>query len=149
MSAVAATRPGFDQQGERSDSERLEAAMTSFVSDFGVTAALHMESCVRCGACADACPFQIATGEAKYTPIHKLEPFRRAYLREASPFAPFVRALGLVKAPTIADLQEWQELIYDSCTMCGRCTLVCPMGIDIAELVRSARHGMFKAGLDA
>jgi Fe-S oxidoreductase len=106
-----------------------------------------MESCVRCGACADACPFHLATGEAKYTPIHKLEPFRRAYLREASPFAPLIRALGLIKAPTIADLQAWQELIYDSCTMCGRCTLVCPMGIDIAELVRSARHGMFKAGL--
>jgi Fe-S oxidoreductase len=31
--------------------------------------------------------------------------------------------------------------------MCGRCTLACPMGIDIAELVRDARHGMFKAGL--
>jgi Fe-S oxidoreductase len=147
MNTLAAARPDFDQQGERSDGERLAAAMTSFVSDFGITAALHMESCVRCGACADACPFHLATGEAKYTPIHKLEPFRRAYLREASPFAPLIRALGLVKAPTIADLQAWQELIYDSCTMCGRCTLVCPMGIDIAELVRSARHGMFKAGL--
>ncbi|MCB2019533.1 MAG: (Fe-S)-binding protein, partial [Burkholderiaceae bacterium] len=129
------------------DGERLAAVMMCFVSDFDVTEALHMESCVRCGACADACPFHLATGEAKYTPIHKLEPFRRAYLREASPWAPLIRALGLVKAPTIADLQAWQELIYDSCTMCGRCTLVCPMGIDIAELVRSARHGMFKAGL--
>ena len=25
--------------------------------------------------------------------------------------------------------------------------MVCPMGIDIAELVKEARHGMFKAGL--
>jgi Fe-S oxidoreductase len=31
--------------------------------------------------------------------------------------------------------------------MCGRCTLVCPMGIDIATLVGQARHAMFKAGL--
>ena len=121
--------------------------MRSFVSEFGVTAALHMESCVRCGLCAQACHFYLATGDAKYTPIRKLEPFRRAYLREASPFAPLVRALGLVKKPGIADLQQWQELLYDSCTMCGRCTLACPMGIDIAELVKEARHGMFKAGL--
>ena len=130
-----------------SDEARLAAAMQSFVSDFGVTTALHMESCVRCGLCAEACHFYIATGEAKYTPIYRLDPFRRAYLREASPFAPLVRALGLVKKPTIAELQEWQELLYDSCNMCGRCTLACPMGIDIAELVKEARHGMFKAGL--
>ena len=64
-----------------------------------------------------------------------------------SPFAPLLRALGLARKPSIAELEQWQELIYDSCNMCGRCTLVCPMGIDIAELVRTARHGMFKAGL--
>ena len=97
--------------------------------------------------CAEACHFHVASGEAKHTPIYKLELFRRAYFREAGPFAPVVRALGLVKKPSIAELQQWQELIYDSCTMCGRCTLVCPMGIDIAELVKEARHGMFKAGL--
>ena len=147
MSTSASATPAFDQQGEQSDEARVDAAMRSFVSEFGVTAALHMESCVRCGLCAEACHFQVATGDAKYTPIHKLEPFRRAYLREASPFAPLVRALALVKKPSIVDLQQWQELLYDSCTMCGRCTLVCPMGIDIAELVKEARHGMFKAGL--
>lgn len=147
MTTATDVTPAFDQQGEQSDEVRVDAAMRSFVSDFGVTAALHMESCVRCGLCAQACHFHVATGDAKYTPIHKLEPFRRAYLREASPFAPLVRALGLVKKPSIADLQHWQELLYDSCNMCGRCTVVCPMGIDIAELVKEARHGMFKAGL--
>lgn len=137
----------FDKQGTQSDEARVESAMRSFVSEFGVTTALHMESCVRCGLCADACHFYVSTGDPKYTPIHKLEPFRRAYLREASPFAPLVRALGLVRKPGIADLEQWQELLYDSCTMCGRCTLACPMGIDIAELVKEARHGMFEAGL--
>lgn len=147
MSTTATINPAFDRQGDLSDEARVDAAMNSFVSEFGVTAALHMESCVRCGLCAQACHFHVATGDPKYTPIHKLEPFRRAYLREASPFAPLVRALGLVKKPSIVDLQNWQELLYDSCTMCGRCTLACPMGIDIAELVKEARHGMFKAGL--
>lgn len=147
MSTGTATRPAFDRQGQRSDEERVGAAMRTFVADFGVTAALHMESCVHCGLCAQACHFHVTTGEAKYTPIYKLEPFRRAYFRESSPLAPLVRALGLVKAPTISELQEWQELIYDSCTMCGRCTVACPMGIDIAELVKEARHGMYEAGL--
>ena len=147
MSASDIATPVFDKQGGQSDEARVEMAMRSFVSEFGVTTALHMESCVRCGLCAEACHFYVSTGDAKYTPIHKLEPLRRAYFREASPFAPLVRALGLVKKPSIVDLQRWEELLYDSCTMCGRCTLVCPMGIDIAELVKEARHGMFKAGL--
>ena len=141
MSAV------FDRQGEQSNETRVDAAMRSFVREFGVTAALHTESCVRCGLCADACQFYLTSGDAKYTPIRKLEPLRRAYLREASPFAPLVRALGLAKPLTVQDLEQWQELLYDSCNMCGRCTLVCPMGIDIAELVKESRHAMFKAGL--
>jgi Fe-S oxidoreductase len=147
MSSASTAMPAFDKQGELSDEARVEAALRTFVSEVGVTAALHLESCVRCGLCADACHFYVATGDAKYTPIRKLEPFRRVYLREASPLAPLVRYLGLVEQPTIADLTQWQELLYDSCTMCGRCTVACPMGIDIAELVKEARHGMFKAGL--
>ena len=147
MSTTPRPMPAFDKQGDRDDASRVQAAMSSFVAEYGRTAALHLESCVHCGLCADACHFHVATGDPKYTPVHRLQPFKRAYQREAGPFAPLVRALGLVKAPTLEDLERWQELIYDSCTMCGRCTLVCPMGIDIAELVKEARHGMFKAGL--
>lgn len=143
---TTAVKP-FDRQGTQPDDARLQAAMAAFQTQFGATTALHLEACVRCGLCAQACHFHRATGNPKYTPVHKLEPFRRAYLRSASPLAPLVRALGVVKAPTIEDLQDWQELLYDSCNMCGRCTLACPMGIDIAELVKEARHGMYKAGL--
>jgi Fe-S oxidoreductase len=148
MGAMTTPAPAaFDRQGEQDDAARMDAAIGSFVREFGVTASLHLESCVRCGLCADACHFRIGTGDPKYTPIRKLEPLRRAYLHEVSPFAPLLRAFGLAKKPTIEDLQEWQELLYDSCTMCGRCTTACPMGIDIAELVKVSRHGMFKAGL--
>jgi Fe-S oxidoreductase len=136
-----------DKPGQPTDEARADLAVRTFMAEVGVTTALHLESCVRCGLCAEACHFYVTTGDAKYTPIHKLEPFRRAYLRQASPLAPLVRALGLAKQPTLADLAQWQELLYDSCTLCGRCTVACPMGIDIAELVKEARHGMFKAGL--
>ena len=147
MSADTTTKPAFDRQGDQSDEARVDAAMRTFVSEFGITAAVHLESCVKCGLCAEACHFYRTTGDPKYTPIHKLEPFRRAYFLEASPLAPLMRKFGLIRKPTIDDLERWQELLYDSCTMCGRCTTVCPMGIDIAELVKEARHGMFVAGL--
>jgi len=31
--------------------------------------------------------------------------------------------------------------------MCGRCSLICPMGIDVAALIEQSRHAMFDAGL--
>ncbi len=136
-----------DRQGAFSDPERLERAMTSFVRDFGATAALYMESCVHCGQCAEACHYYVQTGDPKYTPIWKIEPVKQAYKRQMGPFAFFYRLLGLKKPVTVGELEKWQELIYDSCTMCGRCTLVCPMGIDIPSLVLAARHGMQEAGL--
>ena len=136
-----------DVQGDMADDARIDTAMKNFVRDFGAVAATYLESCVHCGMCAEACPFYVATEDPKYTPIWKLEPFKQAYKREAGPFAFLYRALNLKKKVTVEQLEEWQELLYDSCTMCGRCSLICPMGIDIATLVGLARHGMHQAGL--
>jgi Fe-S oxidoreductase len=144
---VEAPSVRYDKQGDRTDEERLTAAMAGFAKDFGRTAALYMESCIHCGNCAEACHFYVSTQDPKYTPIWKIEPFKQAYKREAGPFAWAYRTFNLKPEVTVDELQEWQELIYDSCTMCGRCTMVCPMGIDIAALVGLARHGMFAAGL--
>lgn len=145
--SIAKPAARYDKQGERPDAERVQAAMQGFAKDFGRAAAAYLESCIHCGNCAEACPFYLETGDPKYTPIYKIEPFKRAYQREAGPFAWFYRTLGLVRPATIEQLEAWQTLLYDSCTLCGRCTMVCPMGIDIASLVGLARHGMFEAGL--
>ncbi|MGE5321065.1 MAG: 4Fe-4S dicluster domain-containing protein, partial [Hyphomicrobiaceae bacterium] len=136
-----------DKQGDMSDGQRVDTAMKNFVKDFGRMSAIYMESCVHCGMCAQACHFYAATEDPRLTPIWKLEPFKQAYKREAGPFAIFYRMFGLKKAVTVEQLQEWQELLYDTCTMCGRCTMACPMGIDISALVGQARHAMFQAGL--
>jgi len=137
----------FDVQGEMPDRERVQKAMQNFVKDFGRTAAIYMESCIHCGMCAEACHFYEVSHDPKHTPIWKLEPFKQAYKREYGPFALVYRTLNLKSKVTVEQLQEWQHLIYDSCTVCGRCSLMCPMGIDIASLISQARHGMFHAGL--
>lgn len=136
-----------DQHGGLPQGARAEQAVRGFVNEFGRTAALYLESCIHCGMCAEACHFYEATHDPKYTPIWKVEPFKQAYKREHGPFAFFFRALGL-KRPISADqLNAWQELMYDACTLCGRCSLMCPMGIDIAGLIGVAREGMARAGL--
>jgi Fe-S oxidoreductase len=145
--SIKKPEPRSDRQGELSGAERVERAMQSFMKDFSATTATYMESCIHCGHCADACHFYKVTGDPKYTPIWKLEPFKQAYKREAGPFAFAYRAFNLKPKVTLEELEEWQHLLYDACTMCGRCTMICPMGIDIATLISQARHGMFSAGL--
>ena len=124
------------------------AAVERWLAETGAQAAGYLEACVHCGQCAEACHFFEATGDPRYTPTLKLKPLQQAYRRHKAPFAAVKRALGLAPPePTAAELQEWQDLVYDSCTLCGRCTVVCPMGIDIASLVALIRRGMVAAGL--
>ncbi len=130
--------------GER---ERVAGAMRGFAREFGALSALRLEACVHCGMCADACHFYIATEDPQYTPVLKVEPFKQAFKREAGAFAPLFRWFGLKPKVTAGELERWQHLLYDSCNLCGRCSLMCPMGIDITELIEQARRGMFEAGL--
>jgi Fe-S oxidoreductase len=110
--------------------------------------AAYLEACVHCGECAEACQFYEATGDPKYTPTHKLTPLVKAYRRHKAPLRGIKRLLGLLPDEVTEDeLREWEPLIYDSCTMCGRCTLVCPMGIDIAGTIRKMREGYAAAGI--
>ncbi|TAK43717.1 MAG: (Fe-S)-binding protein [Betaproteobacteria bacterium] len=122
-------------------------AAAEFVAQAGRDVAFQLEACVHCGQCAEACHFHLVTREPHHTPVYKLRPMLKAYRRSRAPFAGIQRLLGLApREPGAAELTAWSELLYDSCNLCGRCTLVCPMGIDIAGLVRRAREGMAAAG---
>lgn len=148
MSTATQNLSGAPAAEERlSPSEREERAMSEFAHHFGAYTATNLESCIHCGMCADACHFYIATEDPKYTPILKAEPFKQAYRRESGAFAPFYKLLGLKKKVTVDELEEWQELLFDSCSQCGRCSLICPMGIEVAEMIEIGRRGMAAAGL--
>ncbi|MGB9499181.1 MAG: (Fe-S)-binding protein [Dissulfuribacterales bacterium] len=73
----------------------------------------NLSLCLTCGACSSGCP---ATG------LENMDP--RKFLRMV--------ALGLDELIT---MHPWVWM----CTMCTRCTYVCPMKIDIAGLVFEAR----------
>ena len=108
--------------------------------------AAFFESCVRCGMCSEACLFYTETGDPKYTPIHKVEPMRRVWEQNYTFWGKLLKALGISKPVTDAELGDWETLVYDSCTLCGRCSMVCPVGNDITYMIRKFREGMAAAG---
>ena len=127
------------------DGERVSRAKAVMRRKTDRGLALDLEACVNCGYCSEVCHFYQPTQDPKYTPTRKLELLRRVHARESSAFAPIVR--WFTRDISLEDLQEWQELVYDSCTECGRCSMVCPMGINIARGVNVMREALSEAGL--
>jgi Fe-S oxidoreductase len=127
-------------------SASLDRGLNAFKEQIDAPVAAFFSSCVRCGLCAEACLFYTETDDPKFTPIHKLEPLRRVWKQEYTFWGRYARAFGLSKPVTDEELTDWETLVYDSCTMCGRCSMVCPVGNDIAYMIRKMREGMAAAG---
>ena len=123
------------ERGINALKEQIDAPIASFFS-----------SCVHCGMCADACLYHTETGDPRYVPIHKLEPMRRLWAQEYTLIGRLKKIAGLSKKITAEELEEWQELVYNSCSLCGRCSMVCPVGNDIVYMIRKMREGMSAAG---
>jgi Fe-S oxidoreductase len=101
---------------------------------------------VHCGICAESCLFYTETRDPRYTPIYKTEPLRKLWKNEYSFWGKLAGKLGITKPMTEADLADWEELVYDGCSMCGRCSMVCPVGIDIAMIIFKVKHALAVAG---
>jgi Fe-S oxidoreductase len=122
-----------------------EQALQAFVHETGSWVAAQLEACTRCGMCAEACHFYQATGNPEYAPVWKMELLRRAYEQRFTLVGGIKVALGLDKRVTDADLNHWSELNYHACTVCNKCSMVCPMGIDIGSLLHGMRAGLAAA----
>ncbi|MCP3869226.1 MAG: (Fe-S)-binding protein [Gammaproteobacteria bacterium] len=124
----------------------LERGINALREQIDAPVAAFFNSCVNCGICAEACLFYTESGNPVYTPIHKLEPMRRLWEQEYTLVGRIRKMLGLSKAITDEELREWEELVYDGCSLCGRCSMVCPVGNDITYMLRKMREGMAASG---
>jgi Fe-S oxidoreductase len=127
-------------------SASLDKGIHALKEQVDSSVAAFFSSCVHCGMCADACLFYTETGDPERTPINKTEPLRRIWKSEYTLFGRIGKMLGLTKKVDEKLLTDWETLVYDSCTLCGRCSIVCPVGNDIALMIRKTREGMAAAG---
>ncbi len=124
----------------------LERGVDMLKSQVDARVESYFSSCTSCGVCAEACLFYTETKDPRYTPIYKTEPLRKVWQQNFTLWGKLSSSLGLSKAITENDLSDWETLVYDGCSMCSRCTMVCPVGIDIAYLIRKVKEGMAAAG---
>ncbi|NNJ90416.1 MAG: (Fe-S)-binding protein, partial [Gammaproteobacteria bacterium] len=109
--------------------------------------ASYFSSCTNCGICSQACVFFTETDDPKYTPIRRVEPMRRIWEQEYTLVGKLKKLAGLSRKVTEQDLKDCVELAFESCTTCGRCSMMCPVGNDIVYMIRRMREGLTAAGL--
>jgi Fe-S oxidoreductase len=127
-------------------SEALERGLEAMRDQMDTRVMSYFSSCVHCGICAEACLFCTETEDPRYTPIYKAEPLRKLWRREYTFWGKLGSKLGLLRPMTEADLSDWEELVYDGCTMCSRCSMVCPVGVDMAHMIHKVKEGLSAAG---
>jgi Fe-S oxidoreductase len=107
---------------------------------------LFMDTCVRCGACADKCHFFIGGGDPKNMPVLRAELLRSVYRNDFTALGKVLGKLTGARELTIDVIKEWFYYFYQ-CTECRRCSVFCPFGIDTAEITMFARELLGLLGL--
>jgi Fe-S oxidoreductase len=108
---------------------------------------IFMDTCVRCGACADKCHFFIGSGDPKNMPVLRAELLRSVYRNDLTTAGRLLGKVGGGRELTVNVLKEWFYYFYQ-CTECRRCSVFCPYGIDTAEITMLARELMNLVGLN-
>ncbi|AAC07045.1 (Fe-S)-binding protein [Aquifex aeolicus] len=114
--------------------------------------AAYLEACVRCGLCAEACHFYMGENisgkiDPTLTPAYKADLLREIYKENYTLWGRIKKLFGFGVKIKPEDLYEQVRLAYYTCTMCDRCTKICPMGIDTPMLVGIVRGALTQIGL--
>ncbi|WP_018086259.1 sulfate reduction electron transfer complex DsrMKJOP subunit DsrK [Desulfurispora thermophila] len=107
---------------------------------------LAMESCIKCGACAENCHTYLGTRDPNNIPTNRAELIRKIYRRyftlEGRWFGKLVGAEDI----NLDIIEQWYSYFYQ-CNECRRCAMVCPMGIDTCEVTFIGRQILHWLGI--
>jgi len=112
-------------------------------------ALLSLEACVHCGLCTDQCHYVPANpGDPTYAPAWKGDRMRKlfkAHMDWTGKVFPWW--VGARSFYADAELEELKDTVFGRCTNCRRCSLNCPMGVDMATFNRLARGLLVHVGV--
>jgi len=107
---------------------------------------VYLDSCVKCGACADKCHYFLGTGDPKNMPVARQDLLRSVYRKHFTLAGKTMGSLVGAKDLTKDMLDDWYNYFHQ-CSQCRRCSVFCPYGIDTAEISMAAREIMDSIGL--
>ncbi|SFG87919.1 Fe-S oxidoreductase [Desulfotomaculum arcticum] len=107
---------------------------------------MAMESCTKCGQCAENCHTYLGTRDPNNIPTNRAELIRKIYKRyftlEGRWFGKLVGAEDI----SLDIIEQWYSYFYQ-CSQCRRCAHVCPFGIDTCEVTFIGRQLLHWLGI--
>ena len=107
----------------------------------------HLNSCVHCGLCRDTCHYYLRYKDEKYIPGNKVDQIARIYRRYHTVLGRLIPKWVGARDLDDKTIEEMVDVIFGGCSMCGRCSIHCSVGVDIPFLVRTARSMLVELGL--
>tara|TARA_B100000959_G_scaffold123970_1_gene130191 strand:- start:93525 stop:95024 length:1500 start_codon:yes stop_codon:yes gene_type:complete len=107
---------------------------------------VYLDSCVRCGSCADKCHYFLGTKDPNNMPVARQELMRKVYRKNFTVGGSLFPVLSGAEDLTEDVMTEWYSYFHQ-CSQCRRCSVYCPYGIDTAEISMAAREIMDTAGI--
>jgi len=120
-------------------SEQITRGLKSLSLNGDSKLVTHLNSCVHCGLCAESCIFYLATKDPRLTPARKADLVASIYKRYHTFTGKYFPGLTGARDLDGEAAGEMVDLLFGSCTGCGRCTMHCSIGVDISYLVSVGR----------
>lgn len=127
--------------------EDVKVILEAFFHKLDAGKAAGLNACVHCGLCAESCHYSLTHDEIEAVPGWKLDLAARVFRRHFTLAGKVLPALTGAKTLDAGLVEEWVDSLFGRCTLCGRCSLNCSVGIHIPSIVRAARGALAAKGL--
>lgn len=101
--------------------------------------AAALEVCARCGICAETCHYYAAAPRPENMPASKAEQLRKIYRSQHDLLSRLFPAWNGAERLNEETLLRLADLAFNQCTLCYRCTVNCPMGVDTPLIISTLR----------
>jgi len=134
---------------KKTRSHKAQKVLERFGKKLNRQVAGSLVACVHCGNCTESCHYVLANpDDPTYAPAYKADKIRKLFKRHhdwtGRVFPWWVKAGSLY---TDEELEDLKDTVFGKCTNCRRCTLNCPMGVDLATFNRMARGLLVSVGV--
>ncbi|MFQ5537592.1 MAG: (Fe-S)-binding protein [Gemmatimonadota bacterium] len=125
--------------------DMVQEAISALDAKLNLALTTYLEACTHCGLCAEACHLYRADPHPRHIPSYKADTIRKVYQRYFTPTGRLFPWLFGAEELSEEVLDSWVDTVFQ-CTLCRRCTIECPMGIDNAALIATSRQILTAAG---
>ena len=126
--------------------ETIELALKTLESQLKQPLETALEACARCGICAESCHYYLAEPKVEHIPAHRSEQLRSVYRYEHDFLSRVFPAWTRARKLDEVTLTQLSETAFSQCTLCRRCTVNCPLGVDTPLMMRAIRAMATAAG---